>query len=82
MNQGLSINVELPGQPQNPDPKRPTPDVILRRALDAAKVVINGSGASYNRPAYSIVLTVGPRQLVIDSKPQPRIQVPPPPGWQ
>ena len=82
MNQGISIFVEQPGQSQNPDPKHPTPDVLLRRALDAAKIIVNGSGGSYGKPAYSLTITIGPRQLIVESKPRERPQVPPPPGWQ
>lgn len=83
MNQGVSINVEFPGQPVNPDPKHPRPDEILNRAMNEAKIVVNGSGAVYNRAGYAITLTIGPRQMILDSTPPPpRPQIPPPPGWQ
>jgi hypothetical protein len=83
MNQGISINVEQTGQPQNPDPKHPTPEAILKQALDEAKIVVSGGGGAYNRPAYSITIAIGPRPFVIDSTPRPpQPQIPPPPGWQ
>ncbi len=82
MNQGISINIEQTGQPQNPDPKHPTPELILQRALQQANIPVSGGGGSYNRPAYSITIAIGPRQLVIDTKPPVRIDIPPPPGWQ
>jgi hypothetical protein len=82
MNQGISINTEQPGQPQNSDPKHPTPELILQRALQQANIPVSGGGGSYNRPAYSITIAIGPRQLVIDTKPPVRVEIPPPPGWQ
>jgi hypothetical protein len=82
MNQGISINVEQTGQPQNPDPKHPTPQDILKRALEAGKIVVSGGGSAYSRPAYSITIAFGPRQLIIDSTPPVRPKIPPPPGWQ
>jgi hypothetical protein len=82
MNQGIAINVEQTGQPQNPDPKHPTPDFILTRALQQANIPISGGGGAYNRAAYSLTIAIGPRQLVIDTKPPARPQIPPPPGWQ
>jgi hypothetical protein len=83
MNPGISINVEYTGQPVNPDPKHPRPDEILKRAFDEAKITVNGGGGSYNRPAYTVTITIGPRPMIMDSAaPPPRPQVPPPPGWQ
>jgi hypothetical protein len=82
MNQGIAINVEQTTQPQNPDPKHPTPEAILQGALERAKIPVSGGGGAYNRPAYSITIGIGPRQLTIDSKPPVRPQIPPPPGWQ
>jgi hypothetical protein len=60
---GLSIQVELPGQPTNTDPKHPTSEAILRDAMQYAGIEVNGSGLSAGRGKYSVVLRVGHRPL-------------------
>ncbi len=59
---GLSIQVELVGQPINPDPKNPAPDEILRAAMQYAGIEVGGGG-TYNKDRYSVSLRVGHRPL-------------------
>ncbi len=59
---GLSINVDQPGQPTNPDPRHPTPGSILRDAMQYAGIEVNGSGGAYNKDKYSISIIVGHKQ--------------------
>lgn len=60
---GLFIQVELVGQPINPDPKHPTPDAILRDAMQYAGIEVNGGGGSADRGKYSVSVRVGHRPL-------------------
>lgn len=60
---GLSIQVEIPGQPVNPDPKHPTADVVLQEAMRYAGIEVNGSGMSADRGTYKVSLRVGHRPL-------------------
>ena len=58
---GLCIDVQLAGQPTNPDPRRPAPEEILREALHSADIEVNCSGGAYSRDKYALFLTVGHR---------------------
>ena len=65
---GLLIEVELPGQPTNPDPRRPTPDQILGDAMRYAGIDVSGDGGSYNRGSYKLSLLVGHRPRVLGDR--------------
>jgi hypothetical protein len=58
---GLSVHVELAGQPSNPDPKRPAPDAILQDAMRYAGIRVDGGGSSADQGKYSVLLRVGHR---------------------
>jgi hypothetical protein len=62
---GLSIQVEMPGQPTNPDPRHPTPDAVLGEAFRYAGIEVNGGGGSADTGRYTVSLIVGhrPRQI-------------------
>jgi hypothetical protein len=62
-NAGLFIEVELPGQPTNPDPKHPRPDTVLQDALLYAGIPLDGgSGSSADKGKYSILLRISHRR--------------------
>jgi hypothetical protein len=48
-NTGLCIEVEMAGQPTNPDPRHPTPDSILQDAMRYAGIEVNCSGGAADR---------------------------------
>jgi hypothetical protein len=62
---GLCIQVEDVGQPTNPDPKHPAPDVILADALRYAEIEVNGSRGSADKGKYVVSLLVGHRPMQI-----------------
>jgi len=62
---GLNIQVEMPGQPVNPDPRHPTPDQLLSDALQYAGLEEPGRGGSYNKDGYKLSLLVGHRPRIL-----------------
>ena len=68
MDQGVSIRTCTVGQPKKPDPRHPTPDVVLRTAFEAAHLNV-GSGSKYNCAKYSFIVEVGRRPLEIRTQP-------------
>jgi hypothetical protein len=72
--EGLGIWVEYTGPiPPQPDPRRKLePEELLAEAFRKANVLVNNSGASFNRPQYIIYIKIGHRPLAID--PQKRQQ--------
>jgi hypothetical protein len=65
---GLCIQVEMPGQPINPDPKHPTPMSILQDALRYAGIEASCSGSAYNRSEYKLYLLIGHRPRVVGGR--------------
>lgn len=62
---GLCIEVEMPGQPVNPDPRHPTPETVLQDAMRYAGIEVNCSGGGYNRDKYILYVLIGHRPRVI-----------------
>ena len=60
---GVSIQVEIPGQPTNPDPKHPPSEAVLRDAMQYAGIEVNGGGMSADRGRYRVSLRIGHRPL-------------------
>jgi hypothetical protein len=62
---GLDIDVELAGQPTNPDPRHPDPVTVLKDAFQYAGIGVNGGYGAADRGRYAIFITVGhmPRGL-------------------
>lgn len=58
---GLSIQVDMPGQPTNPDPRHPAPETILQDGLRYAGIEVNGGGGSADTGHYSVSLRIGHR---------------------
>ncbi|HXM20777.1 MAG TPA: hypothetical protein VN948_05890 [Terriglobales bacterium] len=64
-NPGLCLEVEDAGQPTNPDPKHPAPDVILRDALRYAGIEASCGRESADTGKYTVSLFVGHRPISI-----------------
>ena len=67
-NTGLCIEVEMPGQPTNPDPRHPTPDSIMQDAMRYAGIEVNCSGGSADKGNYTMYLLVGHRPRIIGNQ--------------
>lgn len=67
-NTGLCIDVEMAGQPTNPDPRYPTPDSIMRDAMHYAGIEVNCSGGSTDKGKYTMYLLVGHRPRSIGNQ--------------
>ena len=72
---GLCVQVDLPGQPQNPDPRRPDPALVLRDAMDHAGIEVNCLGGAADMGKYTIFLTVGHRPRVMGQGPPMRYKI-------
>jgi hypothetical protein len=62
---GIQIQVEHSGEPENPDPRHPTPDIILRDAFHHAEIDAAAGGGSFSRGRDSISIFVGRRPVEI-----------------
>lgn len=69
LDRGLLIRVCIPGQPTNPNPRHPSPDVILNEAFRKAHIQVNGGGMSTDCGAYSVVVEVGRRPEKVGVRP-------------
>lgn len=67
--QGLNIEVCLVGQPTNPDPKHPAPEVLLQTALREAHIEVNGGGTAADCGQYTLALVIGKRPRTIGEEP-------------
>jgi hypothetical protein len=67
-NTGLCIEVEVAGQPTNPDPRHPTPDSIMRDAMRYAGIDVNCGGGSANNREYTMYFLVGHRPRIIGNE--------------
>jgi len=62
---GLCLQVGIAGQPVNPDPRHPTPDTVLRDAMQYAGIEVNCGGGATNQGKYTMYFIVGHRPRVI-----------------
>jgi hypothetical protein len=65
---GLSIQVDMAGQPVNPDPRHPTPDKILGDGMRSAGIEVTGSGGSADKGTYRVFLMIGHRPRVLGNQ--------------
>jgi hypothetical protein len=69
VDKGILIRTCLVGQPINPDPKHPVPDVALNAALTQANIETSGGGSTSNCEDYSLSLEVARRPEAIGQQP-------------
>jgi hypothetical protein len=65
---GLCVEVEMTGQPVNPDPRHPAPESILQDGLRYAGIEVNCSGGAYSRSKYAMYLLIGHRPHIIGNQ--------------
>lgn len=68
--EGLCIQTEFAGQPPSPDPRKTTPEQVLKDALTYAGIEVNCGGGSPDRGKDVLILFVGHRPRILgDTEP-------------
>ena len=65
LDQGVIVRVDQGGESRNPDPRHPTPDVLLGKALRAAHLESAAGGGAYISGKSSLILEVGRRPVEV-----------------